>query len=483
MLLRVPGVPGAARRRLARSLTYAELAAGRVPSGLTSGFAAELAVADDRLARGDRERATRVLARAMPMAFHRVLHFDRLASPLAEDPGRFLAPIHASAAIRAMTSGTRSRPAAGPPAGRPLRLLLVTRANANFLAEIRHRYESDPRTEVRFLDLAADPARAPLANRPEPLIRHLLTGGSAYGDAVAAWLGPHLDWADTVFVDWCVSPAAMITMLDPGDTRIVVRLHSFELFTMWPHLVDFGRVDDLILVSDHMRDLTTAVVPRLRAGTTRLAVIPNAVDLHPYLRPKPAAARFTLGLVGLGSVAKDPLWAFEVVRRLRERDSRYQLLLIGQGLDPAASAAVADYHARFEHELAELAAAGAVRRLGHTPDVPAALTGVGVILSSSVRESFHRALVEGAASGAVPVVRDWPFFAGTGTGARGLFPPDWVVGSPEQAADRIRQMTASEAGWREAGARASAHARATWDWSVTQRAFDQLLLGPAVRPA
>jgi len=85
---------------------------------------------------------------------------------------------------------------------------------------------------------------------------------------------------------------------------------------------------------------------------------------------------------------------------------------------------------------------------GQQSDMPAALTEVGVVISSSVRESFHLGVVEGAASGAVPVVRDWPFFAGRKASARALFPAGWVVGSPAEAAERIRAATASEEVWR-----------------------------------
>jgi hypothetical protein len=102
-----------------------------------------------------------------------------------------------------------------------------------------------------------------------------------------------------------------------------------------------------------------------------------------------------------------------------------------------------------------------------------------VIVSSSVRESFHCGLVEGAASGAVPVVRDWPFFAGRPHGARTVFPADWVVATPEEAADRIRALTATEDVWLAAGAAAAEYAMATWDWSVTQTGYDRLLLPPA----
>jgi glycosyltransferase involved in cell wall biosynthesis len=107
--------------------------------------------------------------------------------------------------------------------------------------------------------------------------------------------------------------------------------------------------------------------------------------------------------------------------------------------------------------------------------VPEALRDVGVILSSSVRESFHASVVEGAASGAVPVVRDWPFFAGKANGARTLFPSDWVVETPEQAVERILLTTASDEVWQARGASATEHALREWDWSVVKQRYDELL--------
>ena len=467
-----PGLPAGVRLDLAARVAAAELADGRVPPRLSEVVSGLLDTADTRHAAGDHAGAARALARALRLAFHRVLHFDRLTSPLAADPAGYLAPLRASTAARALGGRGRATPAAAAPADRPLRLLIATRANANFLAAIRERYAAHPRVELRFLDLAADPVRAPLAGRTDAMIEELLAGGTAYGAAVEEWLRPHLDWADTVFVDWCVATAVLFTMVDPGTTRVVVRAHSFELFTFWPHLVNAGRLDDLVVVSPPMRELAEAVLP---AGP-RQWVIPNAVDLGALHRPKPADARFTLGLVGLSSVAKDPRWAVEVVRRLRATDDRYRLLLFGAPPDPATNPAVRDQVELLERDLAELAPTGAVRRMGHVADLPAALEGVGVVLSSSVRESFHVGLVEGAASGALPVVRDWPFFAGQAAGARSLFPAEWVVGTPEEAARRILALTADEQRWRAEGDKAAAHALATWDWSVTSESFDRLLL-------
>ncbi|TQJ21540.1 glycosyltransferase involved in cell wall biosynthesis [Micromonospora sp. A202] len=454
-----------------------ELTLGHQPSGLHDAIRAQLALADDLLPR-DTKKAAAAVSMAWSLSSNRVLHFDRLTSPMSTDPGAFVAPFRESTAARKLSQPRgRLTPAAPAPTDRPLRLLVTTLINDNFLSEILERYRAMPNVEVRFLDLYEDEVTRPLALSGSTVMEHLLAGDSSYGAKVEEWLRPHLDWADTIFVDWCQATAALFTLHDPGSTRIIVRLHSFEAFNFWPHLVDFSRVDDVVFVSDHLRDLSTAVLPQLTdTGGPRLWVIDNAMDLQRYPRSKPADARFNLGMVGFSSVAKDPRWTIEVLRKLRERDERYRLTLIGSNFNDRTSKPAKDYGKLLKQDLAELEPLGAVRRYGQTDDVPAALQEVGVIVSSSVRESFHCGLVEGAASGAVPVVRDWPFFAGKPHGARTLFPADWVVESPAEAAERIFAATATEEQWRETGQAAAEHALKTWDWSVTQSGFDRLLL-------
>lgn len=437
---------------------------------------AVLALADRAYADSQYTRAAADLQHAASLVFHRGLHFDSPTSPLMDDPAGFLAQWRESAAAQALWAPReRVATAVPPPTDRPMRLLIATGGNSNFLQEIRKRYETMPGLEVRYVDLGEDPQLHKAQNNVRGMMEHLLSGRSPYGNQVAEALGPHIDWADTVFIDWCVAAAVMFTMIDPGTTRMVIRLHSFEAFSWWPHLVDFSRVDDLIFVSDHLRDLCNQVLPQLTDGP-RQHVISNAMDLRPYVRPKDDDARFTLGLVGIGSVAKDPRWAIEVLRELRKRDKRYRLVLMGDDPEPKHGKAAREYYEALVGDYEELEPSGAIIRLGQVTDVAKALVEVGVILSTSVRESFHCALVEGAASGAVPVVRDWPFFAGKEHGAHSVYPADWVVDSPQAAASRIRQFTRSEQKWRVAGGAASAYVLATWDWSVVSADFDRLLL-------
>ncbi|BCJ42947.1 hypothetical protein GCM10010168_03130 [Actinoplanes ianthinogenes] len=462
---------------------HAEFAAGRIPVFLRAAAAAQLHLADRALARDDLVEATRRFAKVIPLLFNRAVHFDSLTSPSARDPYGYLGDLHASATGRALAAPRgRLVPAAPPPAGRPHRLLFVTHTNVYFLTEIIERYRNRPDVEVRHLELTTDPDVTLLSKQTGRLIRHQLGGASDYGDALHDVFAPDLEWADTVFVDWCLGHAAMLATLDPGTARVIVRLHSYEAFTVFPHLLDLSRVDDLVFVSEPLREFATAAIPRLRqSGAPRTPVLTNAARLERYRRPKPDAARFTLGLVGVGAIAKDPRWAFRVLRDLRRHDERYRLVLIGKELDEGPNPTAAAYFAEYAADVADLERRGVLRRTGQTGDVPGALAEVGVVLSTSVRESFHLGLIEGAASGAVPVVRDWPFFAGQRAGARSIFPADWVVRDPAEAVRRILDRTATEETWRAAGAAAADHALATWDWSVTATEYDELILGARPR--
>lgn len=68
---------------------------------------------------------------------------------------------------------------------------------------------------------------------------------------------------------------------------MILRIHSFEVSSKWPHLVDFSRIDDVVFVSEHLRDLALAAVPGLRESAPRVHVLPNAMDLRRCVRPKP----------------------------------------------------------------------------------------------------------------------------------------------------------------------------------------------------
>ena len=387
--------------------------------------------------------AARRLWQSMRLLFHRSLHTSHPLSPLAQSPDEWLSSLHSSALYLALQ-----------PSGRRRRKWWTTRKPSVACVT----------TGSSFLEPVVEAAigagmpviSLPLADlvSPRPSLAALL------GERVVGLVDPEVSEAvvpgvlvgvDVVFVDWADEAAAWASVRLPvSGPRLVVRLHSVEALSAAVHVVDWSRVDRLVFVSEFLRRLTHAVVPATRSVDS--VVVGHGV-VSAGVGVKSAGAWSTLGMVGWGQVVKDPLFAVEVLALLRSRDPQrhWRLRLIGGSLENGARPWDAGYVDDFQRLVGEPLVAGAIEMTGFTDDVAAALEDVGFILSTSLREADPHGVVEGVLSGAVPVVRDWPVVAPWG-GARELFPADWIVQTPEQAADRILSVTDPETVGRQAAA-------------------------------
>ncbi|UNX55731.1 glycosyltransferase [Georgenia sp. TF02-10] len=461
-----------AREVLAARRALAQLAAGQVPADLPDRVTGSLAVADAALDRGHLDAAADRLVEALALAYHPSRHFGAHRSPLLADPDAFLAPFRASRAVELLTATPRPRPRR--PRRRTERLLVVAAGNFTFVRDIVADYRRTDGLTVRTLDLDADPALGAQLEVRALTRARLRRGVAGERLPVPAHLRETFTWADTVLVEWGHRALAWLSLLDEVGARVVARVHRYEALTSLPLLTDWSGVDDVIFVSPDFRDVVRRAAPAV--DQARVSVVPNHADLTACRQDKTPAAARTCALVGWDRLVKDPAWALDVLDRLRRADPRWRLLLIGSA-DPAEPWPEArEYYARLRARLAALGPAVEVR--GFTDDVPGALRDVGVVLSTSRQESAHLALLQGAASGALPVVRDWPDLAGWG-GPAAQYPAEWVVATPAQAADRIR--AAGERPHESAAARAAQEwVLAHRDWSTVRPAFDAVVLGTGV---
>lgn len=416
-----PRDPGRAARLLRRAgdpvsralAAEVDLRRAQVPADLDEVRQALADLADAAHARGHRDEALRLLTRLVALSFHRAVQLDGPASPLAADPERFLAPLRGSAAWQAATTPRGPVPSA-PRTGGPLRVCVVVDGDLRFLSPLLDHLGTEVQVDV--VDLSAwDGPALPLT--PGAQLR------ARADEAVASrpWavaLARRIGTPDVVWVEWCQRAAVLVSLL-AVPAPVAVRLHSFEAFTAFPQLLDPSRVAALVTVSPAFRELVHAVVPVLHG---RVHVLPNAVDPAPFEQPKAEDAERTLGVIGWGAPAKDAGWALDVLAALRRSDPGWRLRLVGP--PPGAGAYGDAVRARLDDH---------VDVVGPTSDVPGELTRIGALVSSSTRESFHLAVGEAAASGARVAVRDWPTLARYG-GPRGVWPDDWVVTTPEEAA-------------------------------------------------
>ena len=276
-------------------------------------------------------------------------------------------------------------------------------------------------------------------------------------------------WADVVVCEWCGPNAIWYSRHKRRGSRLLVRLHRFELESPYPAKVKIGAVSQVVCVSSHYARLT-----RERTGwpETKVVTVPNAIDVSQLDRPKLDGARFHLGLIGIVPSRKRLDLALDVLEELRREDDRY-LLFVKSGM-PWEHWWVWQNPAERDHYATALRRVqrspllrGAVVFDDAGPDVAAWLRRVGFVLSTSDGESFHVAPAEGMASRAVPVLRHWP-------GAETIYDMRWIHRDPADMAAAIGRLAAPDA-WREAGDAAHAQVAAAFNLPRVCEAWRGLL--------
>lgn len=478
-----PDLPGTdpvdrAELRGLQDLTTAS-ATGEAPPTVREVAGEVLRAADTTLEQQDVDRTVDLATLALSLLFHRELHADKLSSPLVADPEQFLADWRASEVGRLLGGSAPRRPALPSRTGRPAqeatrRVVVVPGTYPQFSTPVVDALAEQ--ADVRVVDLAARPdlrGMGPRRTLVEARLRQAL-GDPAVPDYEVL---EEMEAADAVFVDWADRGALAVVMAVPEGVRLVLRIHSMDALSPWIHLIDWSRVDDLVVVSEPMRTLVTRLLgPQL--GPTRVHVVPNVLD--PGRLPtsgRPDGDRRRLLMVGWGQQVKDARWALDVLGALRQEDPSWRLSLLGTDFPADAVRSQQHYARSFRERLTQDDVRGAVDFVGYTRDVAPHLAAADFVLSTSRRESFGLGLVEAAAAGAVPVVRDWPIYAPL-EAARTIFPAHWVVDTVEEAVARIRQAQTGSA-WEQASDEARAVVEERFSSGDARAAFQELVLGSA----
>jgi glycosyltransferase involved in cell wall biosynthesis len=245
--------------------------------------------------------------------------------------------------------------------------------------------------------------------------------------------------ADIIFCEWCLGNTVWYSKRKRSDQKLLVRLHRQEFFrpprANYLDNVAWEAVDAAITIAPHFRD-------ELRAAglmaPEKVHYIPNLFDTGRFDRPKPASARFEIGVVKYAPMRKRPDLALEILEGLRATEPRFRLSFVGRRPELISWVWNRPPERAFVMQFLEAVEASphqsAISFEDYTNDMPAWFSRVGVLLSTSDSEGSHQAVAEGMASGAVPVIRNWP-------GADRLYPSRYVFSSAEEAVARILWAT------------------------------------------
>lgn len=405
---------------------------------LASAAAGLLEAADHYLAHEDSRRAALVASAALWILFHQELHDSAPTSPLVADSSSWLRPFTESRVGGLLTAGLRPARASISVRRAPL---VLTGSYPRFAAPVVDALRDDARLTVSTLDLSkVDKPFKRMA--VEPWLVEVRLQASLGERASFPALEQHLSAADTVLADWADAGAMLASLLAPAETALTVRAHSVDALRCWLHLIDWSAVDQLICVGPHIQDLIKTQLGE-RLIHVRQTVLPNIVQLRRFDHPRQEETDYTLAMVVWGRAVKDPLWTVELLARLRQRDPRWRLLLIGHPFPDVLPPTGRAYARRFAQRVQEADVQPAIEYVRYTEHLAPVLARAGWVVSSSVRESWGVGPMEAVAAGAVPIIRNWPLFARWG-GAHRIYPSDWVVDSLEEAEWRISRIMAAD---------------------------------------
>jgi glycosyltransferase involved in cell wall biosynthesis len=232
--------------------------------------------------------------------------------------------------------------------------------------------------------------------------------------------------SDALWFEFCWPPFPhLIAETAFGGRRVIVRVHRIEAMeTNHVAQTPWQKVSDLVVVSSDVAARVRLAAPAL-SSATRLHLIHNGLDLQ-HFAPLQVWDPFRIGWCGLMTLRKNPTLALQVLASLRAIDDRYSLHICGQGGERLADTS-------FQHLVRRLGLSNAVYLDGKVPraEMPAWHASNGVLLHTSLHESFGYAIAEAAAVGCDLAVLDHP-------GAEEFWPEATRFGSVAEAADLIR---------------------------------------------
>ena len=266
-----------------------------------------------------------------------------------------------------------------------------------------------------------------------------------------------LQWADYIWCEWLLGNAVWYSKNKLKHQKLVIRMHRFELGRDFGEQLDIDNVDAITTVSVLFFERLIERFPNIPRNKVRL--LPNFVDASGYRQVDVAASKYNLAMIGFVPAKKGFADALRLLRALRRHDSRYNLTLFGKApsdlpwlknhLDEL------EYFEECSRFIASEGLADAVSYAGFC-DIKSALAekNIGFVLSMSeaVRdlpgfESFHIAIIDAYAAGAIGLVRYW-------TGCEYVYPRDIIYPDESSLLQKIvnfdhNTVDKSSKGWFE----------------------------------
>ena len=261
-----------------------------------------------------------------------------------------------------------------------------------------------------------------------------------------------LSQADYIWCEWLLGNVVWYSKHKTASQKLICRMHRFELSREFGDALQLDGIDAITAVSVLFFERLLERFPAIPRHKARL--LPNFVDVAGYQQTRYDDSRFNLAMIGYVPSQKGLQQAIDVLTQLRQKDSRYRLTLFGKA--PADLPWLKNhpdelaYFADCKQMLSQRGLTQAVHYVGFA-DIKQALAqyNIGFVLSLSESvmqlpgfESFHLAVADAYAAGAVGLVKHW-------IGSEYVYPQQMITADLPALVARIWQLSQDENAYRE----------------------------------
>ena len=229
-----------------------------------------------------------------------------------------------------------------------------------------------------------------------------------------------IDYGDIIWLEWANQSAIIGTNYEGiKGKKVIVRLHSYEIFSDMPEQINWYNVDRLIFVAPHIRDILKENIPDIEEKV-KTVIVYNGLDLDkiPF---KEREAGFNIAWVGYINYKKNPPMALQVMKKLVDIDKRYKLHVAGSYQDLR-------YKIYLEYMIKEMGLQDNVKFYGWVDDMEGFWGDKNYLLHTSIHEGHSLAIMEGMCRGIKTVIHNF-----RGIGEVTLYPDINVFNTIDEA--------------------------------------------------
>jgi len=247
--------------------------------------------------------------------------------------------------------------------------------------------------------------------------------------------------AEIIISEWGLENAVWYSNNKNENQKHIVRIHSQEIRPRARKMtskINQAGCDKIIFVAEHIRKRAIEI---FNWDIENIILIPNYVNVNRFNLIKNKDSKFKLGIVGVVPQSKRVDIAFDIISRLNEIDSDWELIVKGKthrDLEFMKGGSRKKEYEWFENQFQKLeqnvSLQDAVTFQPHSRPINMWYREIGYILSLSDWESFHYSVAEGVASGTIPLIKKWE-------GSDKIYNKDWIFDSSEEIVDEIIRLS------------------------------------------